>query len=395
MQNVSSPETIQITDSRYTDYKSPYPYFGGKSTVADVIWDRFGADVANFVDPFFGSNAVLLGRPGWHPGQTYFETLNDKSAYIANFWRAIMYDPEQTAFYADWPSNENDLHARHIWLVNEKESLRDRVEGDPEFFDAKVAGWWVWGMANWLGSGFCEGKGPWNVQDGILVRADRKGVKRIIPSLGHSGQVVERRIVHFGDKGRGINRQMVHLGNRGINRQMVHLGNRGINRQSVFFGDSDNCNPNNGACGIYNWFGALSERLRRVHIASGDWKRVLAPTPTIHLGTTAVLLDPPYAGSAGRDKNLYEHEDLNIAHDVRKWALENGDSPMFRIAVCGYESEDYNFPSTWESYAWKAKGGFGNQRGKRGKDNANRERIWFSPHCNKPKAGWIARSFFE
>ena len=40
--------------------KAPFPWFGGKSRVADIVWDRFG-DVANYVEPFFGSGAVLLG----------------------------------------------------------------------------------------------------------------------------------------------------------------------------------------------------------------------------------------------------------------------------------------------------------------------------------------------
>jgi site-specific DNA-adenine methylase len=39
--------------------KAPFPWFGGKSRVADIVWDRFG-DVANYVEPFFGSGAVLL-----------------------------------------------------------------------------------------------------------------------------------------------------------------------------------------------------------------------------------------------------------------------------------------------------------------------------------------------
>ena len=42
--------------------KSPFPWFGGKSRVADIVSDRFG-HVANHVEPFFGSGAVLLGRP--------------------------------------------------------------------------------------------------------------------------------------------------------------------------------------------------------------------------------------------------------------------------------------------------------------------------------------------
>lgn len=54
---------------------APFPWFGGKSRVADLVWSRFGADVPNYVEPFFGSGAVLLGRPG---GAGSTETVNDK-----------------------------------------------------------------------------------------------------------------------------------------------------------------------------------------------------------------------------------------------------------------------------------------------------------------------------
>jgi len=176
--------------------KAPFPYFGGKSTIANLVWERFG-NVQNFVEPFFGSGAVLLNRPLPFDG---IETVNDKDGMVSNFWRAVAADPDQVAFYADWPVNECDLHARHAWLVGKKDSLQARLEGDPDFFDAKVAGWWCWGMCCWIGSGFCSGEGPW--------------------------QQIDRQLVHLGDKGRGVNRQLVHLGNgQGVNRKLVHLGN--------------------------------------------------------------------------------------------------------------------------------------------------------------------------
>ena len=51
-----------------TVIKAPFPWFGGKSRVAPLVWERFG-DVRNYVEPFMGSLAVLLGRPetlAWH-----------------------------------------------------------------------------------------------------------------------------------------------------------------------------------------------------------------------------------------------------------------------------------------------------------------------------------------
>jgi site-specific DNA-adenine methylase len=79
--------------------QAPFPYFGGKSRAASLIWERFG-NVPNYVEPFAGSLAVLLGRPH-EPGT---ETINDLDCYVANFWRAVQADPDAVAAAADWPT---------------------------------------------------------------------------------------------------------------------------------------------------------------------------------------------------------------------------------------------------------------------------------------------------
>lgn len=311
--------------------KAPFPWFGGKSRVAPIVWERFGK-VDNYVEPFFGSGAVLLGSPCINS----VETVNDLDGFVANFWRAVAKDPDEVARYADWPVNENDLHARHAWLVNRREELVPRLEGDPEYYDAKIAGWWVWGCCCWIGSGFCSGNGPWSVVDGKLV--------------------------HLGNKGRGINRQRVHLGTKGqgINRKLVHLGDKGQG-------------------GIYEWFSVLSDRLSRVRVCCGDWLRVLGPSVTVKQGLTGVFLDPPYGADAKRTPNLYAKESMTVAEDVRDWAIENGNDKRIRIALCGYDGE-HGMPDSWECVAWKAGGGYGSQ-GNGDNINASRERIWFSPYC--------------
>src|SRR5580704_17883390 len=93
--------------------KAPFPWFGGKSKVANLVWDRFG-DVQNYVEPFFGSGAILLSRPH-DPGT---ETINDLDCMVANFWRALQNDPAAVAKHADNPVNEADQHARHLWLCS-------------------------------------------------------------------------------------------------------------------------------------------------------------------------------------------------------------------------------------------------------------------------------------
>ena len=86
--------------------QAPFVWFGGKRKVAAEVWDALG-DVDNYIEPFAGSLAVLLGRPARHRRRC--ETVNDADSYLSNFWRAIAADPEAVAAHADWPVNETDL----------------------------------------------------------------------------------------------------------------------------------------------------------------------------------------------------------------------------------------------------------------------------------------------
>jgi DNA adenine methylase len=283
------------------ELKAPFPWFGGKSRVADIVWERFG-NVPNYVEPFFGSGAVLLGRPH-SPGT---ETVNDLDCYLANFWRSIKTNPSTTAAWADWPVNEADLLARHQWLVDQAE-FKAHMRRDPEHCDLRIAGWWVWGICQWIGSGWCAQRGN-----------------------GHQPE----QLPHLGDAGRGE--------------------------------------------AIAEYFAALSNRLRRVRVACGEWDRVLSPAVTFRHGITGVFLDPPYtdgdmqysAGGCGG----------SVSSAVREWAIANGDNRDLRIALCGYEGE-HALPDDWECVAWKARGGYGSQSEGAGRANASRERIWFSPNC--------------
>jgi hypothetical protein len=296
--------------------KAPFPWFGGKSRAASEIWRRFG-DVPNYVEPFAGSLAVLLMRP--HKPRT--ETINDIDCYIANFWRAVANEPEKVADYADWPCNEADLHARHLWLLGRSE-FRERMKSDPDYYDAKIAGWWVWGQCLWIGGGWCAARW-YRDEEGTDSLPSRPDMRR--PDLT--------------------------------------AGGKGVHRSTQ---------------DIYEYFAALGARLRRVRVTCGDWTRVLSDAATVNHGITGILLDPPYSHDE-RDDQIYSH-DLDVAADVRAWAIENGDNPMLRIALCGYEGE-HEMPPDWSVYRWKTSGGYGKLGSGRGLENARRETIWFSPHC--------------
>jgi len=289
--------------------KAPFPYMGGKSRAADAVWRFLGPNVPNYVEPFAGSLAVLLRRPG---GAGKIETVNDLDGGIVNFWRAVTTEPEAVEHWCDWPVSEIDLHARHRWLRARLGEMAEQLRADPDFFDPKAAGWWVWGISQWIGK--ASGTG---------------GVHGQLPKLG--------------------------------------TGGTGIHRLEA------------PPCAA--WFAALSARLRRVRVVCGDWRRVLGPSVTgrdksCGMYPCAVFLDPPYDLSM-RDKDIYGCDEAGVSAAVREWALEHGDDPRLRIAVCGYEGE-HDFPG-WRVHRWKAHGGYA----LRNPDNQNkhRERIWLSPHC--------------
>jgi DNA adenine methylase len=281
---------------------APFPWFGGKRRVASLVWERFG-DVAHYVEPFFGSGAVLLGAP--KPAKV--ETVNDLDGFVANFWRAVQWDPDGVAKHADWPVNEADLHARHAWLIGQRGALTERLIADPRYFDAEIAGWWVWGISQWVGQGWCA------------------ATSRSRPHLGYS---------------------------------MGILGNSSSSIRD------------------------LQGRLRPARVVCGSWERVvhgpmvLGNIPGVH----GVFLDPPYALDL-RNDGCYAIDAPDVACACAAWAREHGDNPRIRIALCGFEGE-HAMPG-WTAVPWRTQGGYAHTSDAetRGKENAKRETIWFSPHC--------------
>ena len=316
---------------------APFPYFGGKSNACKTVWEAFG-DVDNYVEAFCGSAAMLLGSPE----AKRIETINDFDGFVANFWRAISHDFDAVANHADWPCNEIDLFARHSWLVRQRDWLVQGLNADPDFFDAKIAGWWCWGACNWIGSGWCSGNGPW-VHDG----------EKIVDS---------RQLPHL-SAGRGINRKLPHLSaGGGINRKLPNLS-AGRGGRSEY---------------IYEWFDLLHTRLRDVRVTCGDWSRVLKDSVTTRHGVTGVFLDPPYTkgsmdyGAGGMG--------LGIADEVRLWCRENSGNKKLRIVLCGHSGEHDDLLSEgWHIRSWTARKGYALTD--EAVSNSASETIWCSPNC--------------
>lgn len=389
--------------------KAPFPWFGGKRRVAAEVWEAFGADVPNYIEPFAGSLAVLLGRPG---GAGKIETVNDADRYLANFWRAVQAEPDAVAAAADWPVNEADLHARHKWLVNQVE-FRELMHTDPNFYDVKIAGWWVWGLCQWIGGGWCvepqNHKHPKldGIGKGVHSQRGLRDRQRPHMSGDNAGMGVHADRGRRGseaDRAREPSRQMPALA---VGTDGVGSGGRGVHSaeayspgrrpqlsgagQGVHLPSLGNDRGLNGvaAAPCVDWFRALQERLRRVRVACGDWRRVLGNS-VLGKGKNvggrrpcAVFLDPPYAFDH-RDPYLYAEDSSTISAQVREWAVEHGDDPDLRIALCGYEGE-HEMPASWRVHAWKAARGYA----KESNENRARERIWFSPHCPQPMQGQV------
>jgi hypothetical protein len=258
------------------------------------------------------------------------------------------------AQHAFGPVTEIDYHARLAWLQSRRTpDLVAWLEGDPENHDAKAAGWWLTVAAAGIGDPW--GPGPWRVVDGHL---------RKLPHLGNAGRGVNRELPHLGDAGQGVNRELPHLGNagRGVNRELPHLGDAGQ------------------AC-LDAYLTALSDRLSRVRITCGDWRRVVTPS-VVRAGaggdgSRAVFLDPPYATSG----DLYAHQDANVGEAVREWCRTA--DPALRVVLCGYDDEhDGLLAAGWTKAQGKAGGGAGYSTRK---DNGRRERLWASPACLNPE----------
>lgn len=265
----------------------PFSYFGGKRRVADLIWSRLGnPDV--FCEPFSGSLAVMLARPGGGRG---VEVTADTCGLIANFWRAIIHDPQGVAEAADYPPVHDDLVARDKYLKNWAPYFGPRLRSDARYYDAEAAGWWAWGQAH----------ACW----GVFGRSDPTVSARI--DFGQNTVARTRKATPFYDPAA----------------------------------------PNR----LGPWFDFLSARLAKVVVLNRDWLNTVKPT---YLGrggkSIAVFLDPPYAKRGDVERKMY-HTDFEgdnstaVADAAWEWALEHGHE--WPIAYADYDAREA--PDGWET----------------------------------------------
>ena len=319
--------------------RAPFPWYGSKARIAQAVWERLG-DPGHYLEPFCGSAAVLLARPNWRPG--LLETVNDLDGLLVNAYRAVRAAPVEVARWAEWPVSELDLTPRQHCLIEARPELVARLQGDPDFYDAKAAGWWLWGLACWVGDDWCSGQGTMTIErspDGLVAV--------------HHGTAVEG----------GVARKAPHL-----------TGPQGIKRV-----------PRDES--LESWLSALAVRLSDVRITCGDWTRLLLDrhvhVDNVCRSPVAVFLDPPYAAAR---KVRYHHDGAGTARRVRDWCLNEAPRD-WRVALCGLAGEhDELEQAGWSVLRWvDDSDGWGLGRGKG--SNRAKETIWFSPACEPPAQG--------
>lgn len=189
-----------------------------------------------------------------------------------------------------------------------------------DWFDARVAGWWVWGINSWIGSGWCAG-GPWT----LLGDGDQASSPLGTPGGASTASAT------LGDAGQGINRKLPS-GTPGGAHHPRATSLRWIRCARRQLGQ-----PLAPTCPMYGYLMALADRLRKVRVCCGDWSRVVTNGALNYGATVGVFLDPPYLGDVRAD--LYATRRPHDRPRVRDWCLANGDNPRYRIVLAGYSDE--------------------------------------------------------
>jgi len=329
-----------------------YTYFGCKRKVIDLVWQAWGPETTLVSEAFAGTAVVSLNRPDWHNVKNWY--LNDYDCHIANVLRSVRYHPEEVVQYAAHPRLEIDLHMIHDYLYHAMPSLRETLRTGIEVCDPQLAGWWVWGMNNWLGGSWCacpikadalaESNGDLDVFRGDAEDLD--GTWR--QKLNNSNPCTESL--------RGTRRNKLSNGNRltesleGTARKKLNARNRvtesleGTKRQKL---NARNCATEslaeNGRTEHIRGLVSLAyERLRDTTVLCGDFERVLTHSYLSDGRPSGVLLDPPYPGTnltnGATCYTATESAEADAYQRALNWFLEHYYDKDVRTVLCSQES---------------------------------------------------------
>lgn len=284
----------------------PFPYFGSKRQAAGPVWDHLG-DPYVYIEPFAGSLAVLLARPGTdHP----YEIAVDYDGLIVNVWRAIQQAPTELLRLDRGPVSEVEIDAWHRRLIVMRPTLTALLRTDPTYCDLELARMWWAGMCSWIGSGWCSADAPLNAS------RQRPHIDRTLKGLYSEGLTDDR---------------------------IVALSAR-LSNVILLAGDWSDA-----------WRKAVTDSIIKRYLSSKT-------------STIGVFLDPPYTKNTGRSV-LYGDNDGALSDEVQGWAIQHA-SPRTRIVVAGYRSEYPGLvAANWNIVDWSRPSGYVNDSGNDRRDD--------------------------
>lgn len=100
--------------------KAVMKYPGSKWNIAKWIIDFF-PEHHSYLEPFFGSGAVLFNKP-----RSYIETVNDLDDNVVNLFNWIRRDPEQLAHAIYWTPYARQVY-EHVFSSVPEDSLGKAV----------------------------------------------------------------------------------------------------------------------------------------------------------------------------------------------------------------------------------------------------------------------------
>lgn len=102
--------------------KAVVKYPGSKWSLANWIIDFF-PEHHSYLEPFFGSGAVLFNKP-----RSHIETVNDLDGNVVNLFECIRTDPEKLAHHIYWTP-----YAREIYEQTYQKIPKDKFEAAANF----------------------------------------------------------------------------------------------------------------------------------------------------------------------------------------------------------------------------------------------------------------------
>jgi len=309
--------------------KAPFAYFGGKSSVASFVWLLLGDDLRRYFEPFGGSLAVLLARDR-KQNKIYHEIVNDIDCLLINVWRALKYAPTDVAKLCADPNSQALYWQRICYIVKHKESLLEKIIKDDEYYDVKLAAYWLYYKGSEIGS----------------LELDKIDIDRIYNSL---------------DNGITAGRNQL-VSNNGIHSQY----NKIIGRENK----------------LIAWFNDIQKVIENTKITCLDWKRLFNENThwqdSSGTRSIGIFFDPPYSNI--RRANLYRKDSYEVYKEVNEFCIKHANKKTYRIVIAGYEGEHNNLEEHgYTKYVWHAHGGYSNLSKS---DNKYKERLWASHACN-------------